>query len=107
MEEMSKNDIAEKSEIVSEFIKILSNKENEELFVHLSSNDLKTLITNIIKIYALKEQTIKNEEDFGKEMIDSSILTDTDIMFFVNRLLESADLDLFEVQFYRSFCHTN
>jgi len=80
----------------------LEGLNNRELAEALSEKAFQSYVENIMKAYAYKVEA--NENVLVDPIAEDSKITDTEIMMFVNKLLDMRDIDVFELQMFRNFC---
>jgi len=68
----------------------------------LDEKELQTYMENAIKSYADKVEA--NDNVLVDPISEDSEITDTELMMLINKLLDMRDIDLFELQMFRSLC---
>lgn len=87
---------------IEEDMKILSNrlrgKEDSDLLVDISEEALQEMVTTLIKIYDAK---VKGKGDTFSP-VSPERLSQTETTVFLDQLLRAMDVELFEMQIWRS-----
>lgn len=89
---------------MSELVHVLS--EQEATWEQIDEEPLQELIECLLKVYARKLQPLgpaQPERDI-LPLPRETTLSETEAIVFADRLLRKTDIDLFEVQMFRSLC---
>lgn len=95
------------AEKVKQLADLLVESEKNGTWGQIDSSVLQQLAESVIKIYAMKMQELDRLSEMSKEFMPISkenTIPDTEAMIFADRLLQSKNLELFELQMFRNFC---
>lgn len=89
---------------MSELVHVLS--EQETTWEQIDEESLQELIECLLKVYARKLQPLgpAQTEQGISPLPSKTALSDTEAIIFADRLLRKMEIDLFEVQMFRSLC---
>jgi hypothetical protein len=94
-----------------ELNQLLLQAEDGVIWNSIDDKELQKLIENILKVFALKVQNSNNNVSVNIKSLapitENSSISDTEVMLFVDKLLALMEIDLFEIQMFRSFCINN
>lgn len=103
-QQLMKDELEQK---LKEFTELLDNIITQNLWSEVSSETMQQITEAILLGYAYKNQTeMTNRHNSFLPIPEDTTLTDTDVFIMIDKLLEARNLDVFEIQMYRSFCRT-
>lgn len=88
---------------ILELLHGLSQDDSQRVWEEVDVHYIQDVIDLMIRIYTYKAQTEEAARD-AQPLPKHSKISDTEAMIFAGRLLEQKELDLFEVQMFRSLC---
>jgi hypothetical protein len=106
-EQLQKDQLEQK---MNELIHCLTSKKSQELWDKMDDDYLQRLMECLLQVYAYKMQSgdpVRENKESITPIPKNTKLSQTEAIIFVDKLLELMEIDLFEVQMFRSFCFNN
>jgi hypothetical protein len=84
----------------------LIEEQESEVWDHIDLKDIQPLIERLLKVYAYQvrnlDQRYIQAQGMPRPLPDNTTLTQTDAVIFIDQLLRMKEIELFEVQMWRS-----